>query len=314
MDIKTNRSAQTRDHRIVPPPDKARNRKKTVQRLGRGTGGGRRYIYTFKMLANFGIVLLVFAFVFSVYMHAFSSEKFNLRTVKVYGCKEINPKQLEEIIRRDFPSNILRIDLSELQSRLEKEKWVDHVEIRRVLPSDIILYVHERIPCVILELGGQLMIADKEGKLLGRYLPGSRKLDVPVFRGIMGKDADDYHLYEGENTARIWQALQMLAELNSGPRQYTKSISEVDVSNRNNLKIILVDDAAEVHLGNKDYLKRFAKLANNLGEYQRLKDQYGEFEKIDLRFENEIVYLPIRGDSGTFNNQRATLEIPKADR
>ncbi len=77
----------------------------------------------------------------SVFVYAYTSEKFNLRHVTFYGCREINQKEMEGIIRQDFPANILRIDLQKLQERLEKETWAKHVEIRRVLPSDLIIYI-----------------------------------------------------------------------------------------------------------------------------------------------------------------------------
>jgi cell division protein FtsQ len=314
MEIQTNRSRQTRNPGIVPPPDKSRSRRKAVQKLGNGHLGGRRFVSALRIFTRLGIALLILVFMFSVYMHALSSEKFNLRTVKFYGCKEIDPNQLEEIVRRDFPSNILRINLQKLRSRLEKETWVEGVEIRRVLPSDLIIYVHERIPSVILEMSNELMISDENGVLLGRYLPGSGKLDVPVFRGVLGKNAEDYGFYQEENQARIRQAMYMLAEIRSGSEQYTKIISEVDLSDPKNLKIILVDDTAEVHLGNKDYLKRFMKLINNLDEYQKLKEQYGEFEKIDLRFDNEIVYLPRRAKDEEASGRSARLEISETGR
>ena len=64
------------------------------------------------------------SFMLSVFVYAYTSEKFNLRPVTFYGCKEINPKRMESVIRQNFPANILRIDLGELKDRLEKETWV----------------------------------------------------------------------------------------------------------------------------------------------------------------------------------------------
>ena len=230
----------------------------------------------------------------SVFVYAYTSEKFNLRHVTFYGCRELNQKEMEGIIRQDFPANILRIDLQKLQERLEKETWAKHVEIRRVLPSDLIIYIQERTPSVIFELRGELMIADGDGTLLGRYDPRFGKLDVPVFKGVLGEDAESYKLYKEENAVRIRQGLVMLSQIESGLPHSTQKISEVDISDPENLKILLVDDTAEVYLGDKDYLKRFSTLMSNLGEYQKLKDQYTEFVSIDMRFDNQIVYRPRR--------------------
>ena len=63
---------------------------------------------------------------------------------------------------------------------------------------------------------------------------------------------------------RIRQGLVMLSQIESGLPHSTQKISEVDISDPENLKILLVDDTAEVYLGEKDYLKRFSTLMSNL--------------------------------------------------
>jgi hypothetical protein len=113
-----------------------------------------------------------------------------------------------------------------------------------------------------------------------------------VFKGVLGDDAEDYKLYLEENATRIHQGLIMVSQIEEGMPHATQKISEVDISDPENLKVLLVDDTAEVYLGEKDYLKRFRTLMDNLGEYQKLKSQYTEFASIDVRFENKIVYLP----------------------
>ena len=291
MEIKTTRSREALNARAVPPPDKGHPvRRKAGRKLGKNQVAGRRFVSTLKILGKAGTFILILAFMLSVFVYAYTSEKFNLRNVTFHGCKELNQKELEEIIRLDFPANILRIDLVKLKERLEKESWTKQVEIRRVLPSDLIIYVEERTPSVIFELKSELMIADGDGTMLGRYDPRFGKLDVPVFKGVLGDDVESFRLYQKENAARIRQGLVMLADIESGLPHATRKISEVDISDPENLKILLVDDTAEVYLGEKDYLKRFTVLMSNLGNYQELKDQDTDFVSIDMRFDNQIVY------------------------
>jgi cell division protein FtsQ len=279
--------------RIVPPPDRAQNgRKKASRKQGKNRMAGRRFVSALKTLGKISAFLLMAAFILSVFVYAYTSEKFNLRHVTFYGCKETNPRELEKIIRKDFPPNILHIDLQQLKTRLEKETWARHVEIRRVLPSDLVIYVQERSPSVILEFHNELMVADQDGTMLGRYDPAFGKLDMPVFKGVRGEDFENYRLYQEENVARIQQGIAMLSEIDGGMPGYTKRISEVDISDPENLKIMLVDDTAEIYLGGDDFLKRFRTFINNMGEYQKLKNQFSEFASIDLRYKGEIVYRP----------------------
>jgi cell division septal protein FtsQ len=293
MEIKTNRPKEVQTARIVPPPDKARRRKKAIKNLGNGHIAGRRFTSVLKALGKVCAFLLIVFFMLSIFVYAYTSDKYNLRNIKFYGCKELDPKHLEDIIRNGgFPPNILRIDLRQLGKRLEEETWTKQVEIRRVLPSQLIIYVQERVPSVILEMHGELMVADKDGIILDPYDPKFGKLDVPVLRGVMGDNKEGYRLYQEENAARIRNAMAMLSEIESSMPQETKKISEVDISDRNNLKIMLVDDTAEVYLGSKDYLKRFRTLMDYMGKYQELKSKNNDIASIDLRFDGQILYRP----------------------
>jgi cell division protein FtsQ len=252
--------------------------------------GGRRFVSALRTLGRIGAFLAMIALLLSVFVYAYTSERFNLRKVTFYGCSEVNPKRLEKIIRQDFPSNILKIDLRKLKERLEKETWVQQVEIRRILPSELVIYVQERVPSVILEMQGELMIADKDGRMLDKYEPRYGRLDVPVFKGVLGKSMESYRMEQQENSARIGQALTLLSEIESGCPMHSRSISEIDISDRNNLKILLVDDTAEIYLGEKDYRKRFCTLMSNLNQYQELKNQYTDIPAVDMRFDGQIVY------------------------
>jgi cell division septal protein FtsQ len=293
---------------VVPPPDKARPRKKASQKLGNGHPAGHRMAAVLKFLGRFGTVVLLAAFMVSVFVHAFSSDKFNLRTIHINGCKQLDADQLREVIHREFPANLLKIDLQQVKQRLEKETWAKQVELRRILPSDLIIDITERIPAVTLEMNGDLMVADEEGILLGKYDPQLGKLDVPVFKGILGDEPETYLLYQEENAARIRQGMLMLSEIASGSPQYSKIISEVDISDRNNLKFLLVDDTAEVYIGNKNYLERFQKFVNNPNEYQKLKTQYNQIDVIDLRFDHKIVYIPKQAQASAAIGKTARLE------
>jgi cell division protein FtsQ len=291
MEIRINKQREIQSAKAAPSSEQPRRaRKKTVQKIGKAPSANRRLRSAFKLAAKFSFVLLTIFFLASIFVYAFTSERFKVHSVVFHGCKQAKPKQLETLIRRDFPANILRIDLHRLKTRLEKETWIRKVEIRRILPSELIIYVQERSPSAILELNGELMLADSEGLLLDVYDPQYGKLNAPVLKGFVGKDAADYRLNFQENAARIRQALEMLSAIGSGSPEYLGKISEVDISEPKNLKILLVDDPAEVYLGETDYLKRFQKLIDNLNVYQEVKSQNGEIAWVDLRHTGQILY------------------------
>lgn len=295
MEIHTNKSRTEQDLEVSPTADQSKYlRRNASQKLRKSHFASRRLMGTLRMVARLGAVVLVLAFLLSIFVYAYNSDRFALHNVTVYGCKQLDAKRLEGIIRENFSSNLLRIDLKKVQSLLENETWVKRVEIRRVLPSDLLIYVQERVPSVILELQGELMLADDGGVLIDRYNPKYGRLDVPVFKGVLGHSPEEYRLYQEENSARIRLGLNLLSDLESGSPAYTKNISEVDLSDKSNLKVLLMDDTAEVFLGDRDFLKRFRTMMSNLTNYRDVKAQYTDISVVDLRFDGQIVYRPKR--------------------
>ncbi len=292
MEIRTTKCAkEQREPELAPAPERSMYlRKKATPQIRKSYHVSRLLIKGLKLAGQIGAGMAAVGLLAWIVVYAYSSSRFTLNTITFHGCKHLDCKELEAVIRRDFPAHILQIDLKQLRERIEKETWAKHAEIRRILPSEFVIYIQERIPLVILELRGELMLADEDGILLDKYDARYGKLDVPVFKGILGDKAEGYRQYQEENSERVRLGLRMLAELESGSPEYTRSISEVDLSDKSNVRIMLVDDTAEIQFGERDFLKRFKKLMANMNQYRELKLQYGEFASVDLRFESQIAY------------------------
>jgi cell division protein FtsQ len=187
---------------------------------------------------------------------------------------------------------VLKIDLLRLRDRLERETWIRQAEVRRVLPSDLIIGITERTPAVLFELNGDLMVADAEAVPLERYRPEHGKLDVPVLKGLEGTDASSFRAHAAENVARLKLGIRLLNELEAGSPALSHNISEMDCSDLTNVKVLLVDDTAEILLGDRDFLKRFETFMANLPQYREVKSQYQEIAAVDLRYEGQIIYRP----------------------
>ena len=272
------------------PPDRRRGaRKRASQKAARSGNPAARILAAVKMLAvAAGIGMLAAAGIFG-YRYAVTSNLLALSNIDIEGCRHADPTKIESIIRSDFPANILQIDLAGLRRRLEQENWVRRVEIRRILPAGLKIYVEERLPSVIAEIGGELVLLDNEGILLDPFGPSYGRLDVPVFRGLKGDNPESYKAQQEENTPRVRLGVEVLKELQSGATDYTRTISEVDLSEISNVKILLIDDSAEISMGDRDFLKRFQAFAARYGD---AKFQYGEILWADLRFYPTIVFKP----------------------
>ena len=292
MKIKTT-SGREVGGKKTPPVKKSVRRKPALNQKPR-LSARSRVAAAFRFLGRVLVPAVLMVFVFISGIHALSSDAFNLRDVRVSGCLHQDAKALEDILREEFPANILRIDLEKARQRLEKEIWVKHVELHRVLPSSLVLRVEERAPAVLLELGGMQMMADDEGVLLGVYGREFGKIDSPIFRGFAGADQETYEEHYVANADRVRHGMAMLTEIASEMPLNVRDISEVDITELNNIKIIMENDPVEIFMGNGNYLRRFSSFVGDSGKkYQELKDQGIQVAQIDLSNDGQIVYKSI---------------------
>jgi cell division protein FtsQ len=294
MEIKTGKTNSEEDAPAVAvPPDRGRPaRRKHAHRPQHSRPLGARLRRLGRMLVLLIFVALLAVTGFSTYRYVNSASLLTLRDVSVFGCTRSDPDAIAAIVHREFNTNILRIDLKRLRSRLQQETWIRRAELRRILPGSLQIYVQERVPSVIAELGGELALLDEEGFLLDHNDPAYGKLDVPVFTGLRGDDAASYKVMQEENSSKVRVGVQVLAELASGSPDYARAVSEIDLSDPANIKLMLVDDTAEVFLGDRDFLKRFQMLMSSQEQYQELKAQGREIASVDLRFDSQIVFRP----------------------
>lgn len=108
------------------------------------------------------------------------NEQFQIRNIVVNNpggyLKEVHIQEYAGVQPGD---NIFSVDLSEMQRKLESVALVREVEVRRELPSTLVIQIAERTPIARLGLDsrGYHLSADVEGVVLGPstrtpYLPG----------------------------------------------------------------------------------------------------------------------------------------------
>lgn len=245
-----------------------------------------------------GVCLLKLALVVAIafvcwqgFSYALHSDRFSLSEIKFYGTKHLNTKALEATIKKEFPQNLMRIDLRKIQEMIETDSWVLKAEVRRQLPNALQIDVVERVPQALALVAGELFVIDKEGTLLEKYQPKFGRFDLPIVKGLWTSDKKNY-LETNQKRAKLF--FNLIEALDGHTKNYSKNISEVDVSNAEDAVVLLMNDTTPVHFGDRNFLKRYQTFMANLSEYQSLKAKHQNIESVDLRFENQIVCRTIK--------------------
>ena len=80
-------------------------------------------------------------------------------------------------------------------------------------------------------------------------------------------------------------------DLDAGGARYSQDLSEVDLSDLEDVKVRVNDPAGDVlvHLGSSDYLRRYKIYVTHA---QGWRQQFQKLESVDLRYDNQIIVNP----------------------
>ena len=121
-------------------------------------------------------------------------------------------------------------------------------------------------------------------------MPANRqtKYSFPIILGMTGSEP----LSSRAAAMKIYNRLAKELD-GAGPDvpQYTKQLSEVDLSDPEDVKVTANDGggALLIHLGASDFMSRYKLYLDHIGEWRQ---QFQNLQSVDLRYEGQIVVNP----------------------
>ena len=232
---------------------------------------------------GFLAVLLVSASLWAVWSaveFGLYNPRFHLASVEIHGAEFVAPSQLEEKFLKDKGKSILRAPLRQRTQEIEQIPWVRSAVVGRIFPNRLWVEVQERVPVAFVSGPAGMALVDEEGVILD--YPQKASFTFPVVRGISSQDSPETR----RSRMQLFQAL--MAELNSGDPPYSEKISEVDLRDPRDARVVVADSAGAVllHLGKEDFLARYRVY---LGHIQEWKQKFSSIQSIDLRYGGQVV-------------------------
>jgi len=244
---------------------------------------------------GFGVLSVVGIGVFMVRSYFLHDERFLMATssdIEILGDAHLSRPQVLSVFAGDLERNIFRVPLAERRADLERLPWVERATVMRLLPNKIRVSITERTPVAFVRQGSQIGLVDAGGVLLD--MPpedaGDPHYSFPVLTGISAGDP------LATRAARMEVYRQFMKDLDSGADHLTNSLSEVDVSNPEDVKALVALGSSDVlvHFGDEAFLTRYKEFAAHLPEWRQ---QYPKLASADMRYEGQIV-LEMQGGAG----------------
>lgn len=242
---------------------------------------------TIRILA---LVLTLSAVGFGAYQThrwARTSALFEVDRVVYEGLVHLNEETLDLLLMEALPHNLLQVDLDQVRALVESESWVQEARVRRKLSNHLVVSVLERQPVALAAIDDELYVVDQQGIVLAAYGSTYHWIDKPIIKGLKNTERENTKV---ENSLRMKIYLRVLDDLNSPREDHNQSISEIDLRDPERVAVIPDNDPVHIYLGNENFLARYEIFLSQRDLYQRLKEQYGLIESVDLTYDDKIIF------------------------
>jgi cell division septal protein FtsQ len=220
-----------------------------------------------------GVLLLAGLAGWAGYSRVMASERLKVGRVEIRGSRFLAEQEVRDLLGSAVGDNILGLDIEALKARLRSSPWVADASIARALPDTLRVEIKERAPLALAE-AEQLELMDEDGTLIEPYGPRTAAFDLPIVRGLRGASPQVVR----DRAQRAGGLLRDLGELSA-------EVSEVDVENAGELRIVLRGAGEVLRMGGPPYRKK-------LQTYLELRSDLGRrcpaAEYFDLRFRDRI--------------------------
>src|SRR5579862_2139354 len=203
--------------------------------------------------------------------------------IEITGMQNVTKAQIMEVMGADIGRNIFFIPLSQQKTQLEQIPWVESASVMRFVPNRLRVEIHERTPIAFARVGPRIFLVDAGGTLM--ELPQKHKYSFPVILGMNPGEP------LSTRVPRMKAYNQLVEDLDSGGARYSQDLSEVDLSDLENLKVRVNDPHGDVlvELGSSDYVKRYKTYVSHVQEWRQ---QFQKLESVNLRYDNQVIVNP----------------------
>jgi len=217
-------------------------------------------------------------------------------SIQIAGNSHLTRPQLLSVFGEDVDRNLFTIPLAQRRAELESLPWVEHATVMRFLPNRVRVAIVERTPVAFVRQGTRIGLVDANGVLFD--LPGPEmergthptapnlsQYSFPVLTGISTGDP------LSTRAARMRIYTGFVSALDAGGEGISRRLSEVDVSNPEDVQAVIPDPGATgadilVHFGEEKFLDRYHQYQQHLAEWRA---QYPKLASVDMRYERQVV-------------------------
>ena len=238
-------------------------------------------INTSKVVIIFSLILIVVIVLYT----SLNSGIFNSDNIEIEGNKYVESEYIIKALEVNNNKNIFRYNIKDMEEILLNNKYIDKVEIKRLLPNTLKVSIIEKEIVANLYNEEIYCYIDKEGNFIDEIDENNKDNEVITVHIDYNKtDSQEIKFKNEENKKRLLYLLEYIKE-----EGIYKKIDNIDMTKPNSINMSTKEDI-NILLNSDEELKyNISRLAMILADLQNKKQKGGE---IDLSTGKYALYRP----------------------
>ena len=241
----------------------------------------KKRINTSKVVIIFSLILIVVIVLYT----SLNSGIFNSDNIEIEGNKYVESEYIIKALEVNNNKNIFRYNIKDMEEILLNNKYIDKVEIKRLLPNTLKVSIIEKEIVANLYNEEIYCYIDKEGNFIDEIDENNKENEVITVHIDYNKtDSQEIKFKNEENKKRLLYLLEYIKE-----EGIYKKIDNIDMTKPNSINMGTKEDI-NILLNSDEELKyNISRLAMILADLQNKKQKGGE---IDLSTGKYALYRP----------------------
>ena len=241
----------------------------------------KKRINTSKEVIIFSLILIVVIVLYT----SLNSGIFNSDNIEIEGNKYVESEYIIKALEVNNNKNIFRYNIKDMEEILLNNKYIDKVEIKRLLPNTLKVSIIEKEIVANLYNEEIYCYIDKEGNFIDEIDENNKDNEVITVHIDYNKtDSQEIKFKNEENKKRLLYLLEYIKE-----EGIYKKIDNIDMTKPNSINMSTKEDI-NILLNSDEELKyNISRLAMILADLQNKKQKGGE---IDLSTGKYALYRP----------------------
>ena len=241
----------------------------------------KKRINTSKVVIIFSLILIVVIVLYT----SLNSGIFNSDNIEIEGNKYVESEYIIKALEVNNNKNIFRYNIKDMEEILLNNKYIDKVEIKRLLPNTLKVSIIEKEIVANLYNEEVYCYIDKEGNFIDEIDENNKDNEVITVHIDYNKtDSQEIKFKNEENKKRLLYLLEYIKE-----EGIYKKIENIDMTKPNSINMSTKEEI-NILLNSDEELKyNISRLAMILADLQNKKQKGGE---IDLSIGKYALYRP----------------------